>query len=217
MQEDFGLQVEEKSPVSSPRQETLREEYPPSSSPPFSLNLSSLDRRDALPEQDELGRSYIEVEESVEEGSMETKEDAVEVSVTEEVKEAPKEREETFSEVEEVVPEEESRNWKVGALEELAEAIIGWRRPKDKKRLKQVCTLCEEGTEDFKYGPIQHMDTRAALEELAKKLLEWKKPDEALGVQKIRANGYNSLAEERHLAMKYHGLDVEYSDVECRE
>ena len=56
------------------------------------------------------------------------------------------------------------------------------------------------------------MDTRAALEELAKKLLEWKKPDEALGVQKIRANGYNSLAEERHLAMKYHGLDVE-----CRE
>ena len=135
------------------------------------------------------------------------------MSVTEEVKEAPKEREETFSEVEEVVPEEESRNWNVvRALEDLTEAIIGWRSLTSKKRFESVCILCEEGTEDFKYGPIQRKDRVAALEELAVKLMKWKKPDEAFGVQKTRVNGYNSLAEERHLALKYHGLDVE-----CRE
>ena len=74
-----------------------------------------------------------------------SKEDAVEVSVTEEVKEAPKEREETFSEVEEVVPEEESINGNedvkkeqrsrrhvVEALEDLADAMM--RRLKDKKK-----------------------------------------------------------------------------------
>ena len=45
----------------------------------------------------------------------------------------------------------------------------------------------------------------------------WKKPDEALGMQKTQVDGYNSLVEERHLAMKYHGLDVEHSDVECKK
>ena len=70
----------------------------------------------------------------------------------------------------------------------------------------------EEGTEDFKYGPIQCKDRVAAPEELAEKLLKWKKPDEALGVQKTWVNGYNSLAEERHLAMKYHGLDVDFRE-----
>ncbi len=42
-------------------------------------------------------------------------------------------------------------------------------------------------------------------------MLEWKKPDEALK-QREYEEGYDSLAEERHEAMKYHGLDVEYED-----
>ena len=54
LRRDFNIQ--EESPGSSPRQEILREERPPSSSPSLSLNISSPDRRDALPreEQEEL-------------------------------------------------------------------------------------------------------------------------------------------------------------------
>ena len=48
LRRDFNIQ-ELESPGSSPRQEILREERPPSSSPSLSLNLSSPDRRDALP------------------------------------------------------------------------------------------------------------------------------------------------------------------------
>ena len=44
-----GTSTGEESPGSSPCQEILREEYPPSSPPSFSLNTSSLDRKDALP------------------------------------------------------------------------------------------------------------------------------------------------------------------------
>ena len=44
-----GTSTGEESPDSSPRREILREEYPPSSPPSFSLNTSSPDRKDALP------------------------------------------------------------------------------------------------------------------------------------------------------------------------
>ena len=47
LRQDFHIQ--EESPGSSPRQEILREEYPPRSPPSLSLNTSSLDQRDALP------------------------------------------------------------------------------------------------------------------------------------------------------------------------
>ena len=73
------------------------------------------------------------------------------------------------------------------------------------------CSLCEKGTEDLKYGPIRRKDRVAALETLALKMLEWKKPDEALK-QREYEEGFDSLAEQRHEAMKYHGLDVEYED-----
>ena len=70
----------------------------------------------------------------------------------------------------------------------------------------------KEGIEDYKYGPIERKDRVGSLEELAKKLLEWKKPDETLGMQKIYANGYDSLVEERYLAIKYHGLEVHFKE-----
>ena len=70
LRRDFNIQ-ELESPGSSPRQEILREERPPSSSPSLSLNFSSLDQRDALSspdwrdalpreEQDELEESDTE-------------------------------------------------------------------------------------------------------------------------------------------------------------
>ena len=58
------------------------------------------------------------------------------------------------------------------------------------------------------YGPIRRRDKVAALEELAQKMLEWRRPDEAL-MQRKHAEGYDSLVNERRLAMKYHGLDGE--------
>ena len=137
---------------------------------------------------------------------MESKEDAVEVSVTEEVKEAPKERDETFSEVEEVDPEEESMNWKMGALEDLAEAIIGWRRPKDKT--ENVCDLCEKGKEDFKYGIFERNYQIKALEDLTVKLYKWKRPGQA-GLERKYEENYDSMVDQRRVAMGYHGLDVE--------
>ena len=73
--------------------------------------------------------------------------------------------------------------------------------------------MCEEGNEDLKYDPIRCRDRFAALEALALKMLEWKKPDEALKQSKCK-EGYDSLVEQRHEAMKYHGLDVQYEDEE---
>ena len=69
--------------------------------------------------------------------------------------------------------------------------------------------MCKEGKEDLKYHPIRSKDRFAALEAVALKMLEWKKPDEALKQRKYE-EGYDSLVRERHLAMKYHGLDVQY-------
>ena len=48
LRRDFNIQ-ELESPGSSPRQEILREEYPPRSPPSLSLNISSPDQRDDLP------------------------------------------------------------------------------------------------------------------------------------------------------------------------
>ena len=174
--------------------------------------------RESVKESRDWADQCSEIEE--EDSLLESKEDTVEVSVTEDEKEAQKEEEVTLSEVEEVGPEKGSKEQrslrhKVEALEDLARGMIHMQN--NMKKLESVCVLCEEGTEDYKYGPIQRKDRVAALEELATKLLEWKKPDEALGMQKTQVDGYNSLVEERHLAMKYHGLDVEHSDVECKK
>ena len=79
-------------------------------------------------------------------------------------------------------------------------------------RLPEVkCIMCEKGTEDLEYGPSRREDRVAALETLALKMLEWKKPDETLKQRKYK-EGYDSLVEERHEAMKYHGLDVEFME-----
>ena len=64
----------------------------------------------------------------------------------------------------------------------------------------------QKGEEDLKDAQSRHRDRIAALEALAEKMLEW--PDEAL-MQRRYAEGYKSLVKERHLAIKYHGLDVE--------
>ena len=101
----------------------------------------------------------------------------------------------------------------VDNLEQIAASIKHtFTKPLYDKKSESVCDLCEEGIEDLKYGPIHRKDKVAALEELAEKLLEWKKPDEAWRRLKTYADGYNSLVEERHLAMRYHGLDVEFKE-----
>ena len=61
--------------------------------------------------------------------------------------------------------------------------------------------MCEEGGEDLKYSPIRRKDEVAALEALALRMLEWRRPDGALKQRKY-AEGYDSLVEERHEAMK---------------
>ena len=103
--------------------------------------------------------------------------------------------------------EEEERSVKksIEALEDLASGIIN----RLSKWPEDECNLCEEGAEDLKYSPNRCNDEVAALEALARKVLKWRRPDEALKRRKY-AEGYDSLVEERQVAMKYHGLDVEY-------
>ena len=93
-----------------------------------------------------------------------------------------------------------------GRFEEIASGIINIF---SKLPVEDECSLCKEGNEDLKYSPIRRKDRLAALEALALKMLEWKKPDEPLKQRKY-AEGYDSLVRERHVAMKYHGLDVQY-------
>ena len=94
----------------------------------------------------------------------------------------------------------------IEALEEIASGIINW---SSKLPVVDECSLCMEGEEDLKYSPSRRRDRNAALEELALKMLAWKKPDEPPKQRKY-AEGYDSLERERHVAMKYHGLDVQY-------
>ena len=120
-------------------------------------------------------------------------------------------KEEKSSDIEEErsVPEGRSLEKSIEALEDFARGITNCfsKLPEDE------CSLCEKGKEDLKYYPFRRKDRVAALEALALKMLEWKKPDEALK-QREYEEGFDSLAEERHEAMKYHGLDVECEDEE---
>ena len=100
-----------------------------------------------------------------------------------------------------------SKKLRVEVLEDFAKGIIDCL----KKLPVSVCKLCAQGSENLKYGPIRRRDKVAALEELAQKMLEWRRPDEAL-MQRKYAQGYDSLVNERQLAMKYHGLDVEFKE-----
>jgi hypothetical protein len=110
-----------------------------------------------------------------------------------------------IKEEESSVPKEKSLEKSIEALEDFARGIINCfsKLPVDE------CSLCKKGNEDLKYYPIRRKDRFAALEALALKMLEWKKLDKALKQRKY-PEGYDSLVRERHLAMKYHGLDVQY-------
>ena len=101
------------------------------------------------------------------------------------------------------IPKEKS----IEALEDFARGIIKCftKLPENK------CGLCEEGGEDLKSSLIRCKDEVAALEALALRMLEWRRPDGALKRRKY-SEGYDSLVEQRHVAMKYHGLDVDYKE-----
>ena len=77
---------------------------------------------------------------------------------------------------------------------------------------EDVISVVDSDIEDFKFSQIQQNYRVWTLEELAQKLLQWKKPDEDLAMQKTFEDDYDSLVKEHHLALKYHGLDVE-----CKE
>ena len=47
------------------------------------------------------------------------------------------------------------------------------------------------------------------IEDLAEELYKWKKPCEFYVKEREYGEGYDSLADQRRCAMKYHGLDVE--------
>ena len=240
MRRDFGLQEEgsdsENEPTSpsppapspeapSPPLESLREATPLPSSPgsptlnltpvPFpqpqppallraptlDLNPSSppvLPLRDALPE-----KSRRQEEENSEKVFSDVESDIGDIG------EEEKWKEEGSSDVEEEersVPKEGSLEESIEALEEIASGIINW---SSKLPVVDECSLRKEGEEDLKYSPSRRRDRNAALEELALKMLAWKKPDEPPKQRKY-AEGYDSLERERHVAMKYHGLDVQY-------
>ena len=104
-----------------------------------------------------------------------------------------------------------SRNWRALKYLDLAESRRNW-----SKRYRyivmnpeSVCTLCERGIEDFKYSSIKGEDMIKVLEDLAEELYKWKKPCEFYVKEREYGEGYDSLADQRRCAMKYHGLDVE--------
>ena len=73
---------------------------------------------------------------------------------------------------------------------------------------ESVCSLCERGRENFKYGSSKHRDIINSLEDLAEQLYKWKSPGVAYGEKRKYEAGYNSMADYRRFAIKYHGLDV---------
>ena len=82
------------------------------------------------------------------------------------------------------------------------------KRRQGEKKPKNVGSHCEEGMEDFKYNTNDGSDKLTAMKELVGKLLEWKRPGEAFVMQSFYEEGYNLLAEDCLIAMKYHGLDA---------
>ena len=73
---------------------------------------------------------------------------------------------------------------------------------------ESVCYLCERGKEHFKYGSSKRRDLINSLEDLAEQLYKWKSPGVAYGEKREYKAGYNSMADNRRNAIKYHGLDV---------
>jgi hypothetical protein len=188
------------TPVPSPKRDDL-----PSSPLPLSLDSPSPPTLNlALPEE----RSRRQEEENTVDSDNVFSDVDIEVS---DIGEEEKWKEEKSSDIEEErsLPEGRSLDKSIKALEDFARGITNCfsKLPEDK------CKLCEKGREDLKYYPIRRKDRVSALEALALKMLEWKKPDEALK-QREYEEGYDSLARERHDAMKYHGLDVKYEDEE---
>ena len=164
----------------------------PSPQPPALLRAPTLDLTTPSPLPEDPGCEGEEEEKSKEEEKSNVDRDVV-------------------SDVEEEEKSKEGRSLdkSIKALKDFARGITNTfsKLPEDK------CSLCERGKEDFKYYPIISTDRVSALEALALKMLEWKKPGEALK-QREYEEGFDSLAEERHEAMKYHGLDVECEDEE---
>ena len=62
---------------------------------------------------------------------------------------------------------------------DLAETLYNWfnRYRNVVKGPKSVCSLCEKGTENFKYCMVEFRDKVAALEDLAEKWYKWKGQD----------------------------------------
>ena len=93
---------------------------------------------------------------------------------------------------------------------DLAESWFSWskRHRAVVKGPESVCDLCERGEEDFKYGSSKCRDCINSLEDLAEQLYKWKCPGVAYGEKREYKAGYNSMADNRRNAIKYHGLDV---------
>lgn len=197
-----------------PTPESLREATPLTSPPSLSLDPPSPVRRDSLlspptlnltpvlkvlEEQEQEENNVDELEETMSE--IEEKESVEKSNNLAEVVEEAK----VMDGIESRNKEEISKKLMVEALEDFAEGTISC----FSKQSEKGCKLCEEGIEDFKYGPVLKYDRVAALEEIDVKLFEWKRPDEAM-MQRRHVEGYDSLAKERGLAMKNHGLDAKH-------
>ena len=93
---------------------------------------------------------------------------------------------------------------------DLAESWFSWskRHRAVVKGPESVCYLCERGKEHFKYGSSKRRDLINSLEDLAEQLYKWKSPGVAYGEIRNYEAGYNSMAVDRRIAIKYHGLDV---------
>ena len=94
---------------------------------------------------------------------------------------------------------------------DLAETLYNWfnRYRNVVKGPKSVCSLCEKETENFKYCMVKFRDKVAALEDLAEQWYKWKGQDNVHEEKRKYQAGFDSLALQRRLAMKFHGLDVE--------
>ena len=126
--------------------------------------------------------------------------------------EEPKSKEDKESkEVDSVKEESEKEADKKEELShlDLAESWSSWlkRHRAVMKLPESVCDLCERGKENFKYGSSKRRDCINSLEDLAEQLYKWKSPGVAYGEKKYEP-GYNSMADNRRMAIKYHGLDV---------
>ena len=136
--------------------------------------------------EEEVDRGDIEEAVLVDKNAKVSKPDTEEVSVTEEVK-----------------------GLMVAHLD-LAQTKSNWfMNYKRITKTENVCDLCEKGKEDFKYGAFETYDQIKALEDLTEKLYKWKRPGQAYGLERDYEENFDSMVDQRRIAIGYHGLDVE--------